>query len=176
MYIWAYLRGYVTDWVSGMSGAASVVLTFWATFMVPDSQNLRNGLWMASAVCFLVSSYRVWVKEHLDVKRLQDTSNAAFSEIALEFNEIRANMLLNSLENVISTELARLKSFLHKNSYLLNDERIRMFYDRFIRPKEIHLTFGAALDLKQADYEVMMQELQQMDIRSAIEGISSKAR
>lgn len=47
-----------------MSGIASVVLLFWATMRPPSEEQLRHGLLVISAVCFVVGSYRIWVREH----------------------------------------------------------------------------------------------------------------
>lgn len=84
-----------------------------------------------------------------------------------EFEEIKANILFSTLAHVIGAELKRLKTFLHKHSFLLNRKDISDFYVNWIAPFEIHLEFGASLDLKQAQYEQMKEQLANIDLRSA---------
>lgn len=168
MRILEYLRAYVTDWFSGMSGGMSVILTFWTILWAPENPGLRTGLWLASALCFIASSYRVWSKERSKVERLRKQTDFEVNQIVKEFDEIRANILLSTLENKISDQLKQLKAFIHRNPNLLHADGIRDFYDRFIQPKEIHLEFGAELDLTQADYVQLKEQLLLMDVSSAI--------
>jgi len=47
-----------------MTGIASLVLAYWAAFFPPaDLQAGRALLWIASVVCFVIASYRVWARE-----------------------------------------------------------------------------------------------------------------
>jgi len=82
-----------------------------------------------------------------------------------EFEEIKANIILSTLAHVIAAELKRLKVFLHKQSFLLNREDVREFYGNWIAPFEIHLEFGASLDLKQAQYDQLKEQLSEIDLR-----------
>jgi hypothetical protein len=163
MHVRGYLSAYLKDWVSLMSGAASVAFTFWAILADPNNANLRKGLWIVSALCFLVGSYRVWAKEHAEVLRLQTEAEKEINQIVGEFNEIKANILLSTLEHVIAAELKRLRAFLHKYPGLLNGE-LGEFYEIFIAPKEIHLHYGAALDFKQDEYQRMKEQLARIDL------------
>jgi hypothetical protein len=168
MYIRDYLRAYLEDWVSLMSGGASVAFTFWAILTDPNNVNLRKGLWIVSALCFIVASYRVWSREHKEVHRLQAETEKEINQIVREFNEIKANILLSTLEPVIAAELKRLKAFLHKYPGLLGSN-LGKFYETFIAPREIHLHYGASLDFKQAEYKQMKEQLAQIDLRSGTE-------
>jgi hypothetical protein len=166
MHIHEYLKAFWNDWVSLMSGAASVIFTFWAILTEPNNVNLRKGLWIVSALCFIVGSYRVWLKERAEVQRLNAESQKEINQIVREFEEIKANILLSSLEPVIGAELKRLKAFIHKYPGLLNVGAISKFYETFIVPKEIHLQYGASLDFTQAEYKQMKEQLNQISLRS----------
>ena len=164
MNIREYLRAFWNDWFSLMSGAASVIFTFWAVLAEPSNVNLRTGLWIVSALCFVVGSYRVWAREHAEVHRLQAETEKEINQIVREFNEIKANILLSTLEPVIAAELKRLKAFIHKYPGLLGSN-LGEFYETFIAPREIHLHYGAELDFKQDEYKQMKEQLAQIDLR-----------
>jgi hypothetical protein len=51
------------DWVARMSGAASILLAFLATYWEFVVKHGKVTLWIASAVCFAIASYRIWAKE-----------------------------------------------------------------------------------------------------------------
>ena len=52
------------DWVSLMSGIASLILAFWAAyFPLNNIYAGRTLLWIAAVACFVVTSYRLWAKE-----------------------------------------------------------------------------------------------------------------
>jgi hypothetical protein len=70
MQAWAFLRAVYKDWVALMSGIASIVLGFFATFTEFAIQHARAMLWAAAAACFVVTSYRVWVREREKVQKL----------------------------------------------------------------------------------------------------------
>jgi hypothetical protein len=70
-----------------MSGGASVAFTFWAILTDPNNVNLKKGLWIISALCFVIASYRVWAREHTEVHRLQAETRKENNQIVREFNE-----------------------------------------------------------------------------------------
>jgi len=148
-----------------MSGAASVAFTFWAIFTDPNNINLRKGLWIVTALCFVVGSYRVWVKEHAEVHKLQGDTEKEINQIVQEFNEIKSNILLSTLEDTIAAELKRMKAFLHKYPGLLSSD-LGKFYDAFIAPKEIELHYGAHLDFTRDEFKQMREQLIQIDLRA----------
>ena len=165
-YIGKFLRSYLTNWVSLMSGLASVAFTFWGVLTEPAAANLKTGLWVISASCLIFSSYWVWAAEHAEVERLQSESNKELNQIIAEFEEIRTNILLNTLEPFLAAELKRLKAFLHKHPGLLNIPEIADFYRAFIAPKEIHLQYGAALHITQTEYKKLLSQMSQIDLRA----------
>jgi uncharacterized protein YjbI with pentapeptide repeats len=93
-------------------------------------------------------------------------SNVIAFETITEFEEIRTNIIFSTFTYVIARELKRLKTFLHKYSYLLTRNDVGNFYANWIAPYEIHLEFGGALDLRQAQYEMMKEHLANIDLRS----------
>jgi hypothetical protein len=58
-----YLKALSTDWVALMSSLASLVLTFIP--LMSDAKRVPDWTyWLAAAICLIVASYRVWLKEH----------------------------------------------------------------------------------------------------------------
>src|SRR5919205_834738 len=62
------MREYITalskDWISLMSGIASVALAVWVLFFPPrDIYGSRTLIWVAVIACLLVAPYRIWSKE-----------------------------------------------------------------------------------------------------------------
>lgn len=86
------------------------------------------------------------------------------NQIERDFEEIRANILLTSIEPVLREELKKLKAFIHRNSNLLNRDDVKTFYNTFIKSKEIHLEFGASLDFTQNEFNQMKQQLIQINL------------
>jgi hypothetical protein len=78
----AFLSALATDWVSKMSGIASVVLLI--AGVARDWEKVpRWAFWTAAAVCFFFASARVWTIEHraveaarLDTKHVQEKLDA----------------------------------------------------------------------------------------------------
>ena len=111
------------------------------------------------------------------LRDLKDTdeplSQPAVKEVApiiREFEEIKANILLSTLTHVIAAELKRLKTFLHRHSSLLNRSDVVGFYSTWIAPYEIHFEYGASLDLRQAQYDQMKEQLAMINLQSAPPG------
>lgn len=95
------------------------------------------------------------------------TVGGAHTDVQLisEFEEIKANITLSTLAHVIAAELNRLKTLIHKHSFLLDRKDVNDFYASWIAPFEIHLEFGASLDIKQTQYEQMKEQLASIDLR-----------
>lgn len=51
------------DWTGRMSGLASILLTFWATFFPPTADAARYALLASAIACFILGSYHIWVRE-----------------------------------------------------------------------------------------------------------------
>jgi hypothetical protein len=65
MWVWEYIKALYKDWISLMSGIASVTLAVWVVFFPPpDIYASRTLLWIATIACLLLANYRVWSKEH----------------------------------------------------------------------------------------------------------------
>jgi len=64
MFIRKFIAAWLADWTGRMSGFASIVLTFWATFFPPNIDKARWALLIAGIVCFVFGSYHIWAKEH----------------------------------------------------------------------------------------------------------------
>src|SRR5215216_6704798 len=58
-----YLAALWGDWVARMSGLASIVLASPAAYFEFMVKHGQAALWAAAAVCVVVASCRIWVKE-----------------------------------------------------------------------------------------------------------------
>src|SRR6185295_96383 len=82
MYLKAYFIALAHDWLALMSGIASVIVAFFAAYFPPTSvAAVRTTLWVTAVVCFVVSSYRVWVKEHIKAKTTLERSKPIDEEV-----------------------------------------------------------------------------------------------
>jgi hypothetical protein len=71
MYLKAYFAALAHDWLALMSGIASVIVAFFSAYFPPVNVAAgRTTLWITAVVCFVCSSYRVWVKEHKKAKNV----------------------------------------------------------------------------------------------------------
>jgi len=59
-----FILAWGKDWLGLMSGIASVALFFWATLWPPSQAQAKQLLLVVSAICFVIGSYRIWVKEN----------------------------------------------------------------------------------------------------------------
>lgn len=66
-----YIRAVYKDWVALMSGIASLSLGFLATFTEYAIRHARALLGIAAALCFVITSYRVWAQERRKVEGLK---------------------------------------------------------------------------------------------------------
>ena len=71
MQAFEYIRAVYKDWVALMSGVASLSLGFLATFTEYAIRHAKAMLWVAAAVCFAITSYRVWAQERSKVNKLK---------------------------------------------------------------------------------------------------------
>jgi hypothetical protein len=63
----AFLGAFTADWVTLMSGIASVILLILGTFRKWNNVP-RPVFWIAAALCFFFASARVWTTEHYKVQ------------------------------------------------------------------------------------------------------------
>jgi hypothetical protein len=65
-----------------MSGIASVIVAFFAAYFPPTSVAAgRTTLWVTAVICFAVSSYRVWAKEHIKAQIAVEGSKPIDEEV-----------------------------------------------------------------------------------------------
>lgn len=55
-----------------MSGLASLILAFLAALNPTDIETTQRYLFTASALCFVIATYRIWINEHKKVVLLQE--------------------------------------------------------------------------------------------------------
>lgn len=72
------------------------------------------------------------------MQRLKAEAEGEVHKIVREFEEIKATILLSTLEAVIGGELKRLKYFIHKHPGLLTVPAISKFYETFIASSGFH--------------------------------------
>lgn len=154
-----FLLAWASDWSGRMSGAASVVLTLWATFWPPTPDVARAVLLIVAALCFIYGSYHIWVKEGEKIEHLIKELATERDVVRKEFNAIRWRILTSSLAPAIVDHLRSLREFFLDHSDLLSHKDVSDFYIKWIKPHEIHINYGAQLDLTQAQYREMMEDL-----------------
>src|ERR1051325_5434659 len=64
--IWEYTTAIWADWVSRMSGIASLVIAFIAAYYELTDHG-KPALWVAAASCLLIASFMVWYKNRPDL-------------------------------------------------------------------------------------------------------------
>jgi len=70
MHLLEYFRAIYRDWVALMSGLASIVLAFFASYFGYIIMHAKAALWIAAGLCFVITSYRVWAREHSQITKL----------------------------------------------------------------------------------------------------------
>jgi hypothetical protein len=72
----SFLRAFCRDWFTGMSGALSVPLMIWATFV--DEWWAQIGLALTAVACGVWASYSVWRVQREKVRALEETVRPRF--------------------------------------------------------------------------------------------------
>ncbi|MDT7541459.1 MAG: hypothetical protein QOE33_1363 [Acidobacteriota bacterium] len=62
-----YFLAVWADWISRMSGVASIVISFLAAYSELKDKG-KPALWIAAAICYLITSFSVWYKNRPDLK------------------------------------------------------------------------------------------------------------
>ena len=88
--------------------------------------------------------------------------------ILTEFQHIKNKILMNSLEPIIREELLKLQDFFQKYPGFLQSNNVSTFYDTFIKSREFHLYYGAALDFTQAEFADFRKQLFEIDLHSLV--------
>jgi hypothetical protein len=87
MYLRKFFKAVLEDWVTLMSGLASILLAFIAAFVVGDTTTTQKLLVVVSVVCFIISAYRVWASEHKKNVELEERINKTLVP------QLKANLL-----------------------------------------------------------------------------------
>jgi hypothetical protein len=98
-----YLAALWGDWVTRMSGAASIVLAFLAAYWEFIVKHGKVALWIASAVCFVIASYRVWAKERRRLDEL--TKHKLIFEIDERSTSIRVDQTKSAIRIFANIQL-----------------------------------------------------------------------
>lgn len=128
---WAFLRAFGSDWLTRMSGPASVPLAAVAIFEPKAPLKILFGCLAVSS--FLFSSYRVWRTERLSAQRAAtapknerqqeiDRLTAANAELLKEnerlrikpYDEAHRKLVDDKLKGLSGTELDLLRFLLHR--------------------------------------------------------------
>jgi hypothetical protein len=106
MYLKEYFKALIHDWIAIMSGIASIILAFWVAYFPPTTAAAgRTLLWLTAVICFVLSSYRIWLKEHKEVlaqaAELQAKSERVSQEVLLKLSEFSSEggRILNAVAN-----------------------------------------------------------------------------
>jgi hypothetical protein len=82
-----YVRSFWRDWVSRMTGIASLALLVWSVFW--NAQITRMEVFGAAVVCYVVASFRVWQLEAKTVDRI-------YADIVLDWLKRKKPQLVTS--------------------------------------------------------------------------------
>jgi hypothetical protein len=87
-----YIRAVNKDWIARMSGPAAVILAFLGVYLDYIAKHGRAALWIAAAICFVITSYRVWGNEHKAL--LVEREKNLRPEIRGEIEEVHTDLIL----------------------------------------------------------------------------------
>lgn len=135
-------------------------------YFIPDFSNWKDHDAFETTFDKLLRDLKAQEQPQVAISQVENSPNV----LTIELEEIKANVIMSTLTFVIAAELKRLKTFIHRHSFLLNRKDVSEFYNTWILPFEIELEHGASLDLKQAQYEQMKEQLSRIDIRNTAEG------
>ena len=102
-----FVSAVLKDWVSLMSGIASVILTIIGFFLKSHSQT-RKTFWAAGLLCFLISANRVWANEHRLNIDLTQRLNEARPKLAGTISQIQTGLLVHQRLNLPARPLSLL--------------------------------------------------------------------
>lgn len=128
MHIGRFLSAWWTDWLALMSGAASVGLLFWATISQHTEGQGKLVLLIASAICFVVGSYRIWAKENRRYEEVTGkTPMEILNDLVVEFEKLEswyandAKTQPKKLDKAIETARQKLRKAAPKYVYQFNE-------------------------------------------------------
>jgi hypothetical protein len=160
-----FARAIFSHWLTLMSGGVIIVAV--GIFERVTSRNVSWSIYV-TLICVLivVSSFLAWRDKHNELLDKSLEANSLKQELAnerepirREFDAIRLRLLTSTLVPEITQELGNLKALILSRRELLARKDVGDFFDKWIKPFEIHLHFGAQLDLRQAQYEELKQDL-----------------
>lgn len=106
MHIRKYFTALWENWLTLMSGIASIILAFVVALFFPVADVSTNRLLLSSATvaCFIISSYRVWANEHKKSLALENR----IAELIAEHKE-QNKPVLQIVEKQLETSLLNQK-------------------------------------------------------------------
>ena len=81
--VWLYVRSFWPDWLSRMSGIASVALLAIATIW--NRPLPRWSVFLAAAVCYAVASFRVWQQKHRESLTFKKEADEVYADVVLDW-------------------------------------------------------------------------------------------
>ena len=114
----------------------------------------------------VIASFLAWRDKHRELARKHQEAEGLKLELAVErdpirreFEAIRLRLLTTTLATEVTQELGNLKALILSRRELLSRQDVGDFFLKWIKPHEIHLQYGAQLDLTQEQYDEMKEDL-----------------
>lgn len=153
-----FVRAIFSHWLTLMSGGLIIVAV--GIYERATSRNVSWSIYVALiCVLIVVSSFLAWRDKSHEIDELKQELANEREPIRREFDAIRLRLLTSTLAPEITQELRNLKALILSRRELLSRKDVGGFFSKWIKPYEIHLHYGAQLDLKQAQYEELKQDL-----------------
>ena len=153
-----FARAIFSHWLTLMSGGIIIVAV--GVYERATGANVSWSIYL-TLICVLIviSSFLAWRDKSREVDELKQELVNEREPVRREFDAIRLRLLTSTLAPEITQELRNLKALILSRRELLAREDVGNFFGKWIKPYEIHLHYGAQLDLKQAQYEELKHDL-----------------
>lgn len=153
-----FVRAIFSQWLTLMSGGVIIVAV--GIYERVAGGNVSWSIYL-SLICALVviASFLAWRDRNHEVSELRQELAKEREPIRREFDAIRLRLLTTTLAPEITQELRNLKALILSRRELLERKDVGDFFVKWIKPYEIHLHYGAQLDLNQKQYEELKQDL-----------------
>jgi len=140
------------DWLTLVSGIASVVLAVWVVLFTPTNEVSRKALWITFALCLFVAAYRLWAREHkaLERARIYPDIRGRIDEDSLFIGVTRSylnvtyipivvtlvnhNLTETAIDRYELTVLADGKEYEATNISITGEQWVRPAFDKFGLP------------------------------------------
>lgn len=155
----------LSHWLTLMSGGVIIVAV--GIYERAAGRNVSGAMYVALiCVLIVIASFLAWRDKQRELVGKQNEGDALRQELAQErdpvrreFEAIRLRLLTTTLAPEITRELGNLKALILSRRELLARKDVGDFFTKWIQPHEVHLYAGAQLNLNQAQYAEMMQDL-----------------